>query len=517
MSTTIGGVPIVGMPDLGAVTDNSSFVGEHAGSGRFAAPAFAGYLANAILPFTVPQGCVGDGVHDDTFAIQAALDAVGAAGGGIVWLRRGTYRLSTTLTMNYSGVTLCGSGRGATILATSSPTADVIQIGNGTNNPGYCTVASLRMMPSVTRTAGAGINVRNAHDVRITDFDIWNDFIGVILDGGAQMFECTLDNFEIDQPVSDGIRVGPTALAQDVWIERGVISTTGGNGIVFSNLSGGHFGRVDLISCKGQAAVNIAPGAGQVVTALFCYDVEADTPTTGYSWLFGGSGNISNIMLTGCWAASANLAGMEFLNSNTSGVTLTGCIVQNNKQHGIVLTMGTEITVANCQVFCNSQQAANTYSGIAVANGVAGFHVLGCFIGNGGSISFLVPNQQQWGINIGTGCAGYVIKDNIISANVTGSITDASKTGIVQDNIGYQTRATGQAQVLAAATTVVVTHGLAGTPKPGNISLTPATDWGSVHHWWVTSITATTFTIAVDVAPTSGALFFDWSASLATP
>jgi hypothetical protein len=52
MSTTIGGVRIVDMPDLGAITDDSSVVGEHAGSGRFGATAFRSYIAvdAAIAP-----------------------------------------------------------------------------------------------------------------------------------------------------------------------------------------------------------------------------------------------------------------------------------------------------------------------------------------------------------------------------------------------------------------------------------------------------------------------------------
>ena len=49
MSTTIGGIPIIAMPDLGAVNDTSSFVGERAGSGRFAATALRGYVATGLV------------------------------------------------------------------------------------------------------------------------------------------------------------------------------------------------------------------------------------------------------------------------------------------------------------------------------------------------------------------------------------------------------------------------------------------------------------------------------------
>ena len=45
MSSTIDGVRIVDMPDLGAFNDTSSVVGERAGSGRFGAPGLSGYFA----------------------------------------------------------------------------------------------------------------------------------------------------------------------------------------------------------------------------------------------------------------------------------------------------------------------------------------------------------------------------------------------------------------------------------------------------------------------------------------
>jgi hypothetical protein len=55
-------------------------------------------------------GAAGNGVADDTAAIQAALDAVGATGlGGTVFLPPGRYGLSAPLRMRYSCVSLLGS------------------------------------------------------------------------------------------------------------------------------------------------------------------------------------------------------------------------------------------------------------------------------------------------------------------------------------------------------------------------------------------------------------------------
>lgn len=55
-------------------------------------------------------GAQGDGSADDTSAIQAAIDAVEAAGGGQVFIPVGSYRISATLTITVSSVGLAGAG-----------------------------------------------------------------------------------------------------------------------------------------------------------------------------------------------------------------------------------------------------------------------------------------------------------------------------------------------------------------------------------------------------------------------
>ncbi|MDF2725579.1 MAG: algE1 [Paenibacillus sp.] len=81
---------------------------------------------NPMRIYSVKEyGAVGDGITDDTAAIQAAIDAAGIAGGGVVFLPPGTYsvkRSSPARSYNYSllikesNVTVEGSGMGASIL-----------------------------------------------------------------------------------------------------------------------------------------------------------------------------------------------------------------------------------------------------------------------------------------------------------------------------------------------------------------------------------------------------------------
>jgi hypothetical protein len=132
MSTTTGtfpGVRIVDMPDLGAVNDSSSVVGERAGSGRFNALALRGYT-NMVTATgsTTPRssadrwstianvfdyGAIGDGVADDTAAIQAAV-----ATGHRVHMPRPSvaYRVTNAINCVTAGQVIEGDGKGVTII-----------------------------------------------------------------------------------------------------------------------------------------------------------------------------------------------------------------------------------------------------------------------------------------------------------------------------------------------------------------------------------------------------------------
>lgn len=101
------------------------------GGRRLADFSYAGYHGGAdAIPDDAPgplvdataYGADPSGAADSTAAIQAALDDVGARGGGVVHLPAGTYRVAppagrtTALLLRHDGVVLRGDGPGATFL-----------------------------------------------------------------------------------------------------------------------------------------------------------------------------------------------------------------------------------------------------------------------------------------------------------------------------------------------------------------------------------------------------------------
>jgi parallel beta-helix repeat protein len=103
-------------------------------------------------------GAVGDGVTSDRTAIQAALSAVGGAGGGVVYLPGGTYLVSTSLQMSLDNVALIGAGVESEIkLANGSDTQVIVIAGDGV----MCRDFAINGNRTNQTTAAAAIQIDN--------------------------------------------------------------------------------------------------------------------------------------------------------------------------------------------------------------------------------------------------------------------------------------------------------------------------------------------------------------------
>ncbi len=81
--------------------------------------AFSGIATLYFNVMSAAYGATGDGVTNDVTAIQAAIDAAEAAGGGIVFFPRGTYKINSTLNVK-STVSLLGVGAAGSIITSAA-------------------------------------------------------------------------------------------------------------------------------------------------------------------------------------------------------------------------------------------------------------------------------------------------------------------------------------------------------------------------------------------------------------
>jgi hypothetical protein len=115
-------------------------------------------------------GAAGDGLTDDTTALQAALTHARA-----VYLPPGTYKISNTLTVGF-GQTLCGAGQASIIKGTSNA-FDLIHVPDG-----YAAVRDLRLEKGA---AGVRLFGRDGPCVQnlLSDLTLWEQTYGLVLDG----------------------------------------------------------------------------------------------------------------------------------------------------------------------------------------------------------------------------------------------------------------------------------------------------------------------------------------------
>lgn len=131
------------------------------------------------------HNAVGDGVADDTAEIQAAIDAAETAGGGVVYLPAGTYKITATLDLGPNQIILLGDGPGVSIISMATSNIPIIEItGYSANN---ISIRDLRITGPgpTTGTSGHGIYV---HDNTYEIPHFWLDNIQVIDCGGHGIY-----------------------------------------------------------------------------------------------------------------------------------------------------------------------------------------------------------------------------------------------------------------------------------------------------------------------------------------
>jgi hypothetical protein len=162
-------------------------------------------------------GAVGDGVTDDTAAIQAALDYLLDTGRrGIAVLDPGTYRTTATIVVEGTSVSLCGeAGELATIIMADHTSGPAVRVKNRRSG-----LRNIEVSASVTRTAAAaGTN----YGILIESDDT----------AGLRPSHGVYENLYVQDHPSHGVVV-----VGGCWFSefsRMTIRDNGGHGLVFDN------------------------------------------------------------------------------------------------------------------------------------------------------------------------------------------------------------------------------------------------------------------------------------------
>jgi len=155
-------------------------------------------------------GAVGDGVTDDTAAIQAAIDA-----GSKICIPAGTYILSSTITLSDQGATIIGDGVNETIIKASHSAGPVIKMTDFFQH-----VESLTISATSGRQSGvAGTNI----GLLIEPDDV----------SGAEAKFPDIRNIEVEDQPSHGIAFVAGFFCGELSNFR--INNCGGHGLLIDN------------------------------------------------------------------------------------------------------------------------------------------------------------------------------------------------------------------------------------------------------------------------------------------
>lgn len=449
-------------------------------------------------------GAKGDDVHDDTSAIQAAIDASRS-----VEIPTGEYVTSETININIGATKVIGGGSRNTRIKPTTIDQIVFNIYDA-SNIGFVKMKGMTVEPKVN--VDTVIKVQNHYWVEFDDIDIkGNHTTGFNILSGSPSYELHFKNILTDVSGQHGLVVGRdgTGDVQNVFLENCHFNNAGTSGVLLQNLSGLQWRGGETLG--GARGLIITPISTRRVTACMFSNIFFDTtdeettrivcPTDGY---------ITRITFNSC-SFNSSVIGQGVLvdgastdNSRTSDLYFNTCEFTINKSHGMKLDKCKNINLIGCFFISNGQIGGD---GVAVLE-VDGFAMIGGSSGN----SYQFPaTSQTYGIDLDGLSSNVFISGVDLRGNSTGALRRLGTDPVVENCTGFKTRNVGTGSITTGNSSVTVNHGLDVTPNKEDFRITAATDWGvaGIDRFWVNAADATTFTLSCTPAAT-GSFFFGW-------
>lgn len=420
---------------------------------------------NGQLPLTVTDyGAAGDGVTDDTNAIQAAVNAtMQLTNGGTVWFPDGNYLISRPIVVKTGyvtgakaqGITLRGLyGPGSTMGGGGSGSGFVVGGAAGTVT-GYLTTGATLMPSSTWSSTG------------------YSDSAAVLIDGsGGTAVRCTVERININ-----GDKAGNTlvhgieffgdvsaCMARDFNII--VLYNSGSHGIYLAEDGSSHDAdgtsvEHGLVQFVGGDGVHGAFGDGTIsrVHTQLVGHYGFKITTLG---LTGGSGG--NIRLTDCRGDLSGLSGTGdgfYVEVGCGGymgmVTLVNCSTQRNKQNGL------HIQASASEETCPVSVANSVFQGDGTDGASSGIRLAGPVNVQLSNVSTHVNHNAEGDTH------NYPVNGMTVTQNGTGQ-----SANFVSCIGGIITARTTPRNIINAPTTATADYGFGTVAEPNSWSFNTA-------------------------------------------
>ena len=372
--------------------------------------------------------------------------------------------------------------------------------------------------------SGYGIYLLDANYNLVTN-NLISDIDGI----GIYLRMVTRNNTVSDNVITDVSGTGiyiDTSATEDNYITDNTIVSPGLYGIYDEQGINNKYLRNKIISSIG-AGIRIDGVGAQISNNIIEYCIE-----THGIWLYCGGRDVKDVTITDNTIVGCNNGIWLHVHTNA----ISDLIIERNHIHDKVADVSTTLD-SGASIGETSIQAVNSdgmYLGMRIVIGgtetktITGFHSTTyvttpitvhldtALTGNHSGGAAVVGVGNTWGTGIqatyanGGTTSGISIRNNILDSSLTTAIYGFTAADY-RNNIGFVTENSGTDTLASAATTKVVTHGLAVTPVAGDIMVTPIESLGNAAFFWVDTLTSTQFTIPLNAAPGAD-VDFAWKA-----
>jgi len=446
-------------------------------------------------------GVHGDGTTDDTAAFN---NAIAHMAGQCLFVPSGTYLIAGTVNISVNNFKLLGEFEYGTTFTCSSASADVFDI-----IASDVELAGFNVVHSVTRTGGTTVNFLSGATHTLRDFSIFGAYTAISFSSTiATIRDGTIRNTVATAGRS--IFVGATAAGFNQLIMNIIMDAPVGSQPAFG-ITVNQTNDLRIVQCEIQhqgTGMIISPGASQLAYAVWSDNTFFDSNVQrGVSILPSSTGSVNNVRFSNCWFGNNGSHGCEINNLGTgtcSAIHFVDPQCINNAGDGILLTNGDDVRI-------NGGGFSQNANGFHVAANQSDWSIIGASLGNFGGGT----GNSGHGITIDSGSStNFVIADCDIRGN-GGNVFDGSAASpgkYIHHNVGYKTSNSGNATMLSGNSSVVVSHGLDVQPQGYEILLTPtgSPPAAGISTFWISTVTATTFTISANASATSN-IGFGWA------
>lgn len=355
-----------------------------------------------------------DGTNDEV-ELQAAIDAVETAGGGLVLLTEGTFTILDGIDLK-SEVHIIGCGLDATIIKVAATASTDFSILSAVSRTEF----------SVGRLTidGSAASIGQNH-------------IGVEIDGCSMGVLRDMEVGQIDRDSSGGIGVsvdGSTDILIDnvrivscVWYG---LSITDSENVTYVN---------SVVKLNGAANITTDANA----TRLAFINVESTSSVAN-----GADISAPYSRVVGCSFNGNGIHGLKL----GSYVIVQGSEFTENGQHGIRLVSGDYNVITGNLIRGNSQTTDNTYDGISIDASSDSNMISGNLVHQGAA-----ANKHRYGIDCASS-TNYVVGNYLLGSGQTGNLNGTVKLSWTAGLVGapqiYDAGAAGHVNITGQLTNV---------------------------------------------------------------